>query len=109
VTNYANAVGRYRFASTILAVWLVYQVWKSTDPLILKLLLTLLAFVPVFGPLVVLWTATFPDRIHPALRAHGLVGYGRIHDRWRHVLEEKNPIRRFRRWQELMRRGGRDD
>jgi hypothetical protein len=44
-------------------------IWRRHDPLILKLGTTLVAFLPVIGPLFALWVVSFPDRMHPDLQA----------------------------------------
>jgi hypothetical protein len=55
--------------SWVAGAWLVARVWKTDDPKLLKLLLTVVAAVPVIGPLVVYWQANFPSRLHPQSRA----------------------------------------
>ena len=47
-----------------------FVVWKRrADPVLFKVILTVVAFVPVLGPLFAMWTVSFPDRMHPALQA----------------------------------------
>jgi hypothetical protein len=62
-----------RFAAfaftTLLAIYLTFRIWKTADPNWFKVLLTLIAFVPFFGPLFVFWIANFPDRMHPSMQA----------------------------------------
>ena len=89
------------FASELLALWLIWRLWRSEDHVFFKVALTLLAILPVLGPLLVLWIGNFPSSKPRILRDN--VRYrADFYDRWRHVLEEKNPIRRFRSWRELM-------
>lgn len=44
-------------------------IWRRRDPLALKIAVTVVAFLPVVGPLFALWILSFPDRMHPALQA----------------------------------------
>ena len=96
------------FASELLALWLVWRLWRSEDHVFFKVALSLFAFLPVLGPLLVLWIGNFPDSKPRILRDN--VRYRTdFYDRWRHVLEEKNAIRRFRSWRELMTRHRNED
>lgn len=56
-------------ASTLVGVGVVVLVWRREDPVWLKVAVTGVAFIPVVGPLFTLWVTSFPDRMHPALRA----------------------------------------
>jgi hypothetical protein len=56
-------------ASWAVGAWLAVRVWKSADPVALKTVLTLLALVPIIGPLVVYWISNFPSRLHPDSQA----------------------------------------
>ena len=47
----------------------VPKIWRRGDPLLLKIGTTVVAFLPVVGPLLALWVLSFPDRMHPDLRA----------------------------------------
>lgn len=52
-------------ASCLVAV----LVWRRDEPLIFRVAVTLVAFIPVVGPVFALWVTSFPDRMHPALQA----------------------------------------
>lgn len=56
-------------ASALASVIVVALVWRRHDPLTLRLGTTLVAFVPILGPLFGLWVLSFPDRMHPNLQA----------------------------------------
>jgi hypothetical protein len=56
-------------ASWVVGAWLTVRVWKSHDPAFFKILLTILSFVPVIGPVVVCWISNFPSRLHPDVQA----------------------------------------
>jgi hypothetical protein len=56
-------------ASTLAALVVCVLIWRRSDPLLLKIGVTLITFVPVVGPLFALWVLSFPDRMHPALQA----------------------------------------
>jgi hypothetical protein len=80
--------------STLVAVWLGIQVWKSRDPVILKVILTGILFVPLMGPLIVYWISNFPSRLHPDVQARNpkqINSYGR----WR--TEDDEPKTREKR------------
>ena len=87
--------------SEAVALWLVWRLWRSSDAMFFKISLTLLALIPLFGPLMVLWIGNFPSSkpmILRDLRPRSTDFFGR----WRHVLEARSPHQRFRRWRELM-------
>jgi hypothetical protein len=47
-----------------------FFVWRRKgDALAFKLLLTVVALVPILGPFMVLWVLSFPDRMHTSLQA----------------------------------------
>lgn len=46
-----------------------FLIWRREDPVLLKVAVTIVAFIPVVGPVFALWVCSFPDRMHPALRA----------------------------------------
>jgi len=89
--------------SEAMSVWLLWRLWRSDDHLFFKISLSVLALLPVLGPLLVLWIGNFPDTKPRVLRDR-LPRQADFYARWQHVLEEKNPVRRFRAWRELMTR-----
>ena len=54
--------------SWLLSIHLLIKLWRREDLLPIKLGLTLLLPVPVFGPFVYYWTQTFLPPAHPELR-----------------------------------------
>lgn len=89
--------------SEVCALWLIWKVWRSDDYSVFKVALSILALVPILGPILALWIANFPAPQHPSLRDR-FPKKTDVYDRWRHVLEEKKPRRRFEKWREVMAR-----
>lgn len=58
-------LGASAAASSVISV----LIWRRRDPVVLKLGTTVVAFLPVVGPLFALWVVSFPDRMHPDLQA----------------------------------------
>ena len=56
-------------ASLLASLAVVVLIWRRGDPVTLKVAVTVVAFLPIVGPLFALWILSFPDRMHPALRA----------------------------------------
>lgn len=96
------------FVSELIALWIIWKLWRSDDHLFFKVTLSLLVFLPVLGPLLVLWIGNFPSS-KPRILRDNIRYRTDFYDRWRHVFEEKNPVRRFRNWRELMRRHRKED
>ena|ERR1700704_1865216 len=90
-------------ASELIALWIIWRLWRSRDHLFFKISLSLIALIPVLGPLLVLWIGNFPSELPPVLQDR-LRRSPDVFDRWRNVLEERNPIRRFQLWRSLMAR-----
>jgi len=86
--------------SELLAIYLIFKLWKSNDLLFFKICFSAIALVPFLGPFFVLWGANFPPPQHPAFQDR--LRYSTdVFDRWRHVFAEKNPHTRFRMWQSM--------
>ena len=47
--------------SELVALYLIWRIWKSDDHLGMKIALSVLAIIPVVGTLGVLWIIGFPD------------------------------------------------
>src|SRR5687767_12653507 len=86
--------------SLLATICLLPAVWKARDPLAMKVLFTVAGFLPIIGPVILLWTANFPPPPSPAFRSHYK---GEIHDRWRDAIWEKDPKQRLRKWYSLVR------
>ena len=89
--------------SEVSAIWLIWRLWRSDDHLFLKVTLSVLALIPIAGPLFVLWVGNFPP-VQPYALQDRVRKSTDVYDRWRDVLEERNPVRRFRKWREVMER-----
>jgi hypothetical protein len=72
--------------SWLLSLYLLTRLWRSKDLLPIKLGLTLLLLVPVFGPFVYFWTLSFPAPMHPDLRDRWGRGADLTH-MWRNWFE----------------------
>jgi hypothetical protein len=94
--------------SELLALWIIWRLWRSADHPFLKTALSLLALIPVLGPIIALWIGHFPTSKPPILRDQARYRAD-FYDRWRSVLSEQNPVRRFRRWRTLMTRHRNED
>jgi hypothetical protein len=93
--------------SELFALWLIFMLWRSDDHLFFKVSISLLALIPFIGPLAALWIGHFPVALPPALQNRRRYRT-EVMDRWRHVIDEKNPVRRKHAWREVMRRGNDD-
>lgn len=85
--------------SELLALALIVRLWRSGEWPAMKVMLTLLALVPVLGPFFVLWVARFPPRVPRAMQNRSPRGRPYYYLDWLHVMQAKSPIRRFRAWQ----------
>lgn len=55
--------------SAVASCLVTILVWRRDEPVIFRAAVTLVAFLPVVGPVFALWVTSFPDRMHPALQA----------------------------------------
>ncbi len=94
--------------SEVIAVWLIWRLWRSGQHIFFKISLSLLAVIPILGPLLVLWLADFPPRVHPALRDKYRYSTD-VFDSWHHVHKEPNPERRLEKWISTLKNYRRDD
>jgi len=94
--------------SELVALLLIWRLWKSDEHPFFKIALSLLALLPFFGPLLVLWLSNFPSPLPPALRDQYRNSTD-VLDRWRTVFDEKNPHAKFRKWKETLFSTGNDD
>ena len=95
-------------ASELVSAWLVLRLWKSKDYLFFKITLSLFAAIPVIGPILVLWMSDFPSP-KPRILQDRRFYRPDFYDRWRDILEEKSPLKRFRGWRELMTKHRNED
>ena len=86
-------------ASEILALFLIRGIWLREDYRVMKVLMTVVALIPVIGPLGVLWTLGFPSVRNRAFQNKSsstipTLPTLEVFDRWRHVLDEKNEAKK---------------
>lgn len=86
--------------SELVALVLIWRLWRSGDHLFFKISLSLLATLPVLGPLLTLWIANFPD-VAPRILQDRKRYSADVSERWRYVLAEKNPAKRLQLWRGL--------
>ena len=53
--------------SQLIACYLIYRLWRSNDYLLFKIVLSFVALIPVFGPIIVYWLITWPDTLSDEL------------------------------------------
>ena len=94
--------------SEFLAVFLIWSVWRTSDFVGMKVALSLLALIPVVGLLGALWVHGFPP-VQPSALQNKYRYSTDVHDRWRHVFEEKNERKRKRSIRNLLSKGHDDD
>lgn len=87
--------------SELIASLFIWNLWKSDEHPFFKVALSLLALIPFLGPVLVLWLGYFPSVHPPALRDQSRRSSD-VFDRWRNVLEEKNPHAKFRKWKKTI-------
>ena len=82
--------------SEIIAVFLIRAIWRSDDYRIMKIVMSIVALIPVIDTLGALWTYGFPSAQNRAYQNRGLgfIPTLEVFDRWRHVLDEKNEAKR---------------
>jgi hypothetical protein len=102
-----NALSIVIIVSEVVAAVLIFRLWRTSDLLFIKISLSLLAVIPLLGPILVLWIANFPNAAPAPLRDEVAPGFRRrgfYFSRWGPIVDERNPIRRFRLWRsELLR------
>jgi hypothetical protein len=94
-------------ASEIAAILLIWRVWRSSDLFFMKVALSIIAVIPVLGPLLTLWIANFPNKVSLELQNRG--PRGQFDVRWRRIIDEKSGIRRFRLWRAEVNRDANGD
>ena len=87
--------------SELIALWIVSRIWRTSIHLAEKIGITVVALVPVVGPAFALFLGNDPGRAHPVFRDN-VRNRTDVLDRWRHIFDEKNPVVRQRKWQDLM-------
>ena len=93
--------------SELVSLWIIWCVWRAPGNIAHKIGVTVVALIPFFGPPFALFLSVDPGPAHPAFRDYVRTRTD-VLDRWHHIFEEKDPVRRFRRWQELMQRRDHD-
>lgn len=94
--------------SEIAAIWVAWRIMRSADPLVLRVLNSLLAFIPFVGPLAAYWIANFPEPHHPALRDNQRYSAD-VFSRWIAVLSMTDLEKKKSRWREVIETHEKDD
>ena len=50
------------FVSELVAIFVIWHPWRSADFLFMKIGLSVIAVIPILGPVVALWIANFPNK-----------------------------------------------
>jgi hypothetical protein len=87
--------------SEILALLLIWRLWRTNDHIILKLAISVVALIPVLGLLLAYWASDFPEPHHPALRDSNRYSSD-VYDRWHELLRMTDLKKRQARWKEIM-------
>jgi hypothetical protein len=87
--------------STAISGAIVWKYARSSDPLILKLGVALVALIPFLGPVLALWIINMPAPQPPQLQDRSRYTTD-VEQLWRSVIKERNPVARFRRWHRIM-------
>lgn len=95
-------------ASELIALVLIWRLWRSDDHLFFKISLSLFALLPILGPLLTWWIANFPD-VAPRILQDRKRFSSDVFDRWRYVLAEKDPAKRAHLWRGLYEKHRDDD
>lgn len=83
--------------SELVAIWLVWRLWRSDEHLFFKISLSVLAVIPIIGPLLLIWISDFPEKV-PKIFQDQAIYSADVSDRWRYVHSEPNPKRRLQKW-----------
>lgn len=87
--------------SELVALWLIVRVWRTSAHVAEKVGVTVVALLPVIGPVLALFLTNDSGPAHPAFRDN-LIHQTDVLDRWRQIFEEKDPVSRRRKWKTLM-------
>ena len=94
--------------SEILAIFLIWSVWRTSDFVAMKIALSVLALIPVVGFLGALWVHGFPS-VQPSALQNKYRYSTDVFNRWRHVFEEKDERKKKRSIQSLLEKGHDDE
>lgn len=94
--------------SELIALLLIWRIWKTDDYFAMKVALSVLAIIPVVGTLGALWIHGFPPPQPEALRNKYRYSTD-VFDRWRHVFEQKDEKKKKRSIRKLLRYGYDDE
>ena len=86
--------------SWLLSLVLLINVWRSKEALIIKILLIFIGAIPLFGPVLIVWTISVPGKQKSIFKDNSTYSAD-VYDRWHHIFNEKNPFAKFRKWKEL--------
>jgi hypothetical protein len=56
-------------ASALASCGVTILIWRRDESVFFRVAVTVVAFLPVVGPIFALWISSFPGRMHPALQA----------------------------------------
>ena len=88
-------------ASWLAAAILLLRLWRSAESTLIKIGLTLIAPIPVLGPVLILWISNFPRAAPAVFQDRSRYGSD-VYERWSDVFKERNPHLKFRKWRALI-------
>ena len=94
--------------SEAFALWIIWRLWRSGDHPFFKVALTAVALIPILGPIIALWIGNFPDPAPRILRDQVRTRTD-FYDRWRSVLNARDPENRFQLWRTLLTKHRNED
>lgn len=94
--------------SEVIALLLIWRIWRSDDYFAMKIALSVLAVIPVVGTLGALWIHGLPPRQPLAIQNRYRYSTD-VFTRWRHVFEEKDEKKRKRSITKLLEDGADDE
>ncbi|MEQ1484192.1 hypothetical protein [Methyloglobulus sp.] len=94
--------------SELIALYLLRYIWQSGDILFFKISYSIIAIIPFLDPLFIFWITNMPSRQAEIFQDQQRLNTD-VLNRWKHVLDEKNPQRKFRFWRNMIEMNKNDD
>jgi len=91
----------YILASEVVSLFLIWRIWRSCEHVFFKLAISVIALIPFAGPLLAYWIIDWPQPMRMPFRNQQRHSPD-VHDRWRHVFEEDDPLKRQKKYRDLV-------